>query len=127
MDRIPETEGSDAAATDDSIDRQASPPIVSFEGKTADSKTQSAQIAAGVMLSSVNDGNGGDGDRNSIATSNGRSSRTRRKTPLARLKHVLMTFGKFVGPGFMVSVAYSKFKVFSRRCYPSDDSVLRYS
>ncbi|KAF2999140.1 hypothetical protein E8E14_006220 [Neopestalotiopsis sp. 37M] len=27
-------------------------------------------------------------------------------SPLRRLKHVFLTFGKFVGPGFMVSVAY---------------------
>lgn len=27
-------------------------------------------------------------------------------SPLRRLKHVFVTFGKFVGPGFMVSVAY---------------------
>lgn len=121
MDRIPKTGGDDANPTDLSIDRQASPPVVSFEERIAESKDRSAQIAAGVMLASVGvvdggDGNGGDGDGNSITTSNGRSSRTRNRTPLAKLKHVLMTFGKFVGPGFMVSVAYSKFKSLSPRC-----------
>lgn len=104
MDRIPGTEGGDV--TDDSIARQTSPPIVSFD-RAADSKTQNAQIAAGVLLG-TSDEDRGAGDGNSVATSNGRSSRSRRRTPLARLKHVLMTFGKFVGPGFMVSVAYSK-------------------
>ncbi|KAL7938487.1 natural resistance-associated macrophage domain-containing protein [Trichoderma chlorosporum] len=102
MDRIPGTEG--GVVADDSIARQATSPIVSFD-RSADSKTQSAQIAAGVLLG-ASDGDGGPGDGNSITASNGRSSRTRRRTPLARLKHVLMTFGKFVGPGFMVSVAY---------------------
>lgn len=29
------------------------------------------------------------------------------KSRLAKIKHVLVTFGKFVGPGFLVSVAYS--------------------
>ena len=29
-------------------------------------------------------------------------------SPLGRVKHVLVTFSKFVGPGFLVSVAYSK-------------------
>lgn len=29
-------------------------------------------------------------------------------SPLQRVKHVLYTFSKFVGPGFLVSVAYSK-------------------
>lgn len=105
MDRIPGTEGG-AVADNDSIVRQTSPPIVSFD-RNADSKTQNAQIAAGVLLG-TSDEDRGAGDGNSVATSNGRSSRSRRRTPLARLKHVLMTFGKFVGPGFMVSVAYSK-------------------
>lgn len=30
------------------------------------------------------------------------------KSPMGRVKHVLVTFSKFVGPGFLVSVAYSK-------------------
>ncbi|KAK4063171.1 hypothetical protein H0G86_002971 [Trichoderma simmonsii] len=102
MDRIPGTES--GAVADDSIARETSPPVVSFD-RAADSKTQNAQIAAGVLLG-TSDEDRGAGDGNSIATSNGRSSRSRRRTPLARLKHVLMTFGKFVGPGFMVSVAY---------------------
>jgi metal iron transporter len=104
MDRIPKAQGGDANTADDSIDVQAPPPTVSFQGKAAESKDQSAHIAAGIMLASV----GGDQDRNSVATSNGRISGTRDGTPLARLRHVLITFGRFVGPGFMVSVAYSK-------------------
>jgi metal iron transporter len=103
MDRIHNTQGGDGSAADDSIGVQ-SPPTVSFQDKAAESKDQSAHIAAGIMLASV----GGDQDCNSVATSNGRSSGTRDKTPLARLRHVLITFGRFVGPGFMVSVAYSK-------------------
>lgn len=106
MDRIPRNEGG-AVVADDSIAHQASPPIVSFD-QTADSKTQSAQFAAGVLLAPTSDEDGGGADGGSVTTSNGRSSRTRHKTLLARMKHVLMTFGKFVGPGFMVSVAYSK-------------------
>lgn len=105
MDRIPDTQGGDVNAADDSIGVQAPPPTVSFQEKGAESKDQSAHIAAGIMLASV----GGDEDRDSVATSNGRGSRPRDGTPLARLKHVLVTFGRFVGPGFMVSVAYSKF------------------
>lgn len=105
MDRIPNTQGGDASAADDSIGAQAPPPAVSFQGKAADSKDQSAHIAAGIMLASVS----GDQDRNSVATSNGRGDGTR----LARLKHVLITFGRFVGPGFMVSVAYSKYSSLS--------------
>ncbi|KAM0525788.1 hypothetical protein ACHAPE_000499 [Trichoderma viride] len=102
MDRIHNTQGGDANAADDSIGVQSPPPTVSFQEKGAESKDQSAHMAAGIMLASV----GGDPDRNSVATSNGRSSGTRDKTPLARLRHVLITFGRFVGPGFMVSVAY---------------------
>ncbi|UKZ76633.1 hypothetical protein TrVFT333_004340 [Trichoderma virens FT-333] len=102
MDRIPRTEAGDVA--DDSIARQTPPPIVSFD-RAADSKTQSAQVATGAILETSGE-DGGAGDENSVTASNGRSSRTRRRTLLARLKHVLMTFGKFVGPGFMVSVAY---------------------
>jgi metal iron transporter len=106
MDRRPDTQGGDANAADDSIGIQAPPPTVSFQEKGTDSKEQNARIAADIMLASVG---GGDQDRNSLATSNGRSSRIRDGTRLARLKHVLITFGRFVGPGFMVSVAYSKF------------------
>lgn len=104
MDRTPNTEGGDVNAADDAIGVQASPPTASVPEKSAESKDRTAHIAAGIMIASV----GGDQDRNSIATSNGRSSRTRDGTPLGRLKHVLITFGRFVGPGFMVSVAYSK-------------------
>ncbi|KAH6605678.1 transporter smf2 [Trichoderma cornu-damae] len=82
---------------DDSIGRQVSPPVVSFDEKIADGKSksqsQSAQIAE--------DGSGGD-DNNSVETSRPGP----KKTPVARLRHVLATFSKFVGPGFMVSVAY---------------------
>lgn len=116
MDRTPDTQGGAASAADDSIGAQAPPPAVSFQGKAADSKDQSAHIAAGIMLASV----GGDQDRNSVATSNGRSSGTRDKTPLARLRHVLITFGRFVGPGFMVSVAYSKSSFLERVMDDSD-------
>lgn len=104
MDRTPNTEGGGVNAADDSIGVQTSPPVASFQDRGADSKDQSAHIAAGIILASV----GGDQDRNSIATSNGRGSGTTDRTPLGRLRHVLMTFGRFVGPGFMVSVAYSK-------------------
>lgn len=37
----------------------------------------------------------------------GGSSMNRDLSRLARLKKVLVTYGKFVGPGFMISVAYS--------------------
>lgn len=104
MDRIPDIQGGDANAADDSVGAQAPPPTVSFQRKGAGRKDESAHIAAGIMLASV----GGDQDRNSVATSNGRTSGTGDGTPLARLRHVLITFGRFVGPGFMVSVAYSK-------------------
>lgn len=110
MDRIPGTQGGGGGVADDAIDRQASPPIVTFEERIVDSKNknQSAQIAAGQLFASVGQA-GGDGDGHSITTLSVRSSRLRDKTPIERLKHVLMTFGKFVGPGFMVSVAYSQF------------------
>ncbi|RFU77178.1 transporter smf2 [Trichoderma arundinaceum] len=104
MDGRPKAVGGDAAVADDSIARQASPPIVSFQERIADSKNPSAQITAGAIVASGSEGNGGDG--NSIAASMGRSSRARVQTPIERLKHVLMTFSKFIGPGFMVSVAY---------------------
>lgn len=35
-------------------------------------------------------------------------SANRAKTALERVKHTFWTFGKFVGPGFMISVAYSE-------------------
>ncbi|KAI2468319.1 natural resistance-associated macrophage protein [Annulohypoxylon bovei var. microspora] len=34
------------------------------------------------------------------------SIRSPKRTPLGRIAHTLITFGKFVGPGFMVAVAY---------------------
>lgn len=104
MDRRPNSEGGGNAA-DDSIGVQAPPPAVSSQEGRTEGKDQSAHIAAGIMLASV----GGDHDRTSVAASNGRSSETRARTALARLRHVLITFSRFVGPGFMVSVAYSKF------------------
>lgn len=39
----------------------------------------------------------------------GRNSDDERPTRIARVKHYLFTFAKFVGPGFMVAVAYSEF------------------
>ncbi|TFB07799.1 Manganese transporter SMF1 [Trichoderma ghanense] len=109
MDRMtPEHEG--AVVADDSAIRQTSSPSPRMNPfrKTADSRVQDAQVAAGMLLA-PGDGDGGrGGDATSVmTTSSGRGARGMRpKAVLARLRHVLMTFGKFVGPGFMVSVAY---------------------
>ena len=40
------------------------------------------------------------------------------KPALAKLRHVFATFGKFIGPGFLVSVAYSRWPF--RACTPPD-------
>ncbi|KAH0492621.1 hypothetical protein TgHK011_007567 [Trichoderma gracile] len=115
MDRTtPGSEG--AVAAEESSIRQiqtsspssSPPPRMNHFRKTADSRVQDAQVAASMLLA-TGDGNGGRGnDATSVITaSNGRGARgARPKAVLARLRHVLMTFGKFVGPGFMVSVAY---------------------
>ncbi|KAL7810184.1 natural resistance-associated macrophage domain-containing protein [Trichoderma gracile] len=115
MDRTtPASEG--AVAAEESPIRQiqtsspssSPPPRMNPFRKTADSRVQDAQVAASMLLATA-DGNGGRGnDATSVITaSNGRGARgARPKAVLAMLRHVLMTFGKFVGPGFMVSVAY---------------------
>lgn len=112
MDRIPPgNEG--AAGAEDSAIRQTSSPSSSpaprrnpFR-KTADSRVQDAQVAASILLANADGARGG--DATSLTASTGRGARgTGPQAVLARLRHVLMTFGKFVGPGFMVSVAYSK-------------------
>jgi metal iron transporter len=42
------------------------------------------------------------------ANGGGLDATSRRRSWLSRTKHAVVTFGKFVGPGFMVAVAYSK-------------------
>jgi len=44
----------------------------------------------------------------SRGTDDDASSSSPGKSPWGKLRHALVTFGKFVGPGFMISVAYSK-------------------
>jgi metal iron transporter len=60
---------------------------------------------------------GGDGADASFVTKDGGS-------PLQRVKRTLVTFGKFVGPGFMVSVAYSKHIQSALRCACSPRALL---
>ena len=44
----------------------------------------------------------------------------------ARLKKVLLTFGKFVGPGFMIAVAYSELpSTFAAHAYASEKPLTR--
>lgn len=47
------------------------------------------------------------GGFNDTAPDNGSVAARRKKSPLQEIKHTLFTFGKFVGPGFLVAVAYS--------------------
>ncbi|KAI6088632.1 natural resistance-associated macrophage protein [Hypoxylon rubiginosum] len=46
------------------------------------------------------------GGFNDTAPDNGSVAARRKKSPLQEIKHTLFTFGKFVGPGFLVAVAY---------------------
>lgn len=52
---------------------------------------------------------GCNGDNTSFAAKDGGS-------PFQRAKRIFLTFGKFIGPGFMVSVAYSK-SISTPRCW----------
>lgn len=48
-----------------------------------------------------------DGGFSNTAPGNDSIAPRRKKSPLQEIKHTLFTFGKFVGPGFLVAVAYS--------------------
>ena len=61
--------------------------------------------------------------RHTADSGGGDESRESTTTPLsswAHIKHAFLTFGKFVGPGFMISVAYSK----SSGCRPEHEPML---
>lgn len=51
---------------------------------------------------------GSPGPGGSAASTASRRRRPGWGSPLGRVKYELLTFGRFVGPGFLISVAYSK-------------------
>ncbi|KAK0631091.1 natural resistance-associated macrophage protein-domain-containing protein [Bombardia bombarda] len=95
---------SSSEALQDSAALNSSQPPPSLPPKTAGG----VAISATPPHSHSPDG-GGDSDNNSDNNSDSNSTlhgQHPRKTHVARLKHSLLTFGKFVGPGMMIAVAY---------------------
>lgn len=82
---------------------------------------RTAQVFRDYLQRKMSSGGDGSGHPSPVLAAPAATTTTAKAggSPIARAMRVLVTFGKFVGPGFMVSVAYSKTSPARRACVPS--------
>jgi metal iron transporter len=81
--------------------RQAEAGASHCESQACGEKCNEPAVAPPASEGADDDDDAGDGQ-------DGPPTRTRERMAMYKTKRALVTFGKFVGPGFMIAVAYSK-------------------
>ena len=107
-----EQRGRDPRSTRDSGQLEIEERPTMSDGDLASTSAEKLALEKGPVGAGQLPAEGWQGDDPSPSSSDGADSIAGSindpKSPLAKLRHVFATFGKFVGPGFLVAVAYSR-------------------